>query len=297
MRLSAINRRTVTQLKRDTAGGKGIPTWILSREYRVTYRDTLSPSEKLTAGTLPRRARRHALRIGGQLLLRAGQAETRRHAHLQRAGAPLVAIVGGTREVDWSRVQTNFLVLFPKGVLEGAPQFHVILTRTPNTAALGAVQQALVKQFPNVSALDLGLILQTMDDILSKISFVVRFMAGFSIATGLLVLASSVVVSRYQRVRESVLLRTLGASRRQILRITLVEYALLGLLASLAGILLSVLAAWALATWVFDSPYTPNLLPLLGLAAGVAALTAAIGLFNSRDVLNRPPLEVLRAEG
>ena len=81
------------------------------------------------------------------------------------------------------------------------------------------------------------------------------------------------------------------------MRITLVEYALLGLLASLAGIVLSALAAWALAVWVFDSPYTPNLLPLLGLAAGVAALTAAIGLFNSRDVLNRPPLEVLRAEG
>jgi len=298
MRLAAINRRTVTELKKDTAGGKGIPAWILSREYRVTYRDTLSPSEKLTAGTLPRRGpngtpyvsvdksyfERAQLKLGDTLTFNV-------------QGAPLVAIVGGTREVDWSRVQTNFLVLFPKGVLEGAPQFHVILTRTPNTAALGAVQQALVRQFPNVSALDLGLILQTVDDILSKISFVVRFMAGFSIATGLLVLASSVVVSRYQRVRESVLLRTLGASRNQILRITLVEYALLGLLASLTGIMLSVLAAWALAVWVFDSSYAPNVLPLLGLAAGVAALTAIIGLFNSRDVLTRPPLEVLRAEG
>jgi putative ABC transport system permease protein len=114
-------------------------------------------------------------------------------------------------------------------------------------------------------------------------------MAGFSILTGLLVLSSAVVISRYQRVRESVLLRTLGASRRQILRITLVEYSLLGLLAALAGIGLAVLAAWALAVWVFEVGF--------GAAALVTALTAAIGVFNSREVLRRSPLEVLRAEG
>jgi putative ABC transport system permease protein len=159
------------------------------------------------------------------------------------------------------------------------------------------VEQALVQQFPNVSAIDLGLILTTLNDIVDKISFVIRFMAGFSILTGLLVLSSSVVISRYQRVRESVLLRTLGASRAQILRITLVEYGLLGLLAALAGIGLAVLAAWALAVWVFEASFGPAVLPLLGLAGLVTALTAGIGLFNSRDVLRRSPLEVLRAEG
>ena len=152
-------------------------------------------------------------------------------------------------------------------------------------------------QFPNVSAIDLGLILNTLNDIVDKISFVIRFMAGFSILTGLLVLSSSVVISRYQRVRESVLLRTLGASRAQILRITLVEYGLLGLLAALAGIGLAVLAAWALAVFVFEASFGPAVLPLLGLAALVTALTAGIGLLNSRDVLRRSPLEVLRAEG
>jgi putative ABC transport system permease protein len=182
-------------------------------------------------------------------------------------------------------------------VLEQAPQFQVVLTRTPNTAALAAVQQQLVQQFPNVSAIDLGLILTTLNDIVGKISFVIRFMAGFSILTGLLVLSSAVVISRYQRVRESVLLRTLGASRRQILRITLVEYGLLGLLAALAGIGLAVLAAWALAVWVFEVGFGAAVLPLLGLAALVTALTAAIGVFNSREVLRRSPLEVLRAEG
>ena len=212
-------------------------------------------------------------------------------------GLPLRTIIGGTRELDRSRVQPSFLVVFPAGVLETAPQFEVVLTRTGSTAALAAVEQRLVRQFPNVSAIDLGLILTTLNDIVGKISFVIRFMAGFSILTGLLVLSSSVVISRYQRVRESVLLRTLGASRAQILRITLVEYGLLGLLAALAGIGLAVLAAWALAVWVFEASFGPALLPLLGLAGLVTALTAGIGLLNSRDVLRRSPLEVLRAEG
>ena len=205
--------------------------------------------------------------------------------------------MGGTRTVELGQVQPSFLVLFPKGVLEQAPQFWVEVTRTPTPAALASVQQALLRQFPNVSAIDLGLILNTLDDIIGKVSFVIRFMAGFSILTGLLVLSSSVVISRYQRVRESVLLRTLGASRAQILRITLVEYGMLGLLAALAGIGLAVLAAWALAVFVFEASFGPAVLPLLGLAALVTGLTAGIGLLNSRDVLRRSPLEVLRAEG
>jgi putative ABC transport system permease protein len=211
-------------------------------------------------------------------------------------GLPLDAIVSGTRTVDWTRVQTNFLVVFPPGVLEDAPQFYVVMTRVPNNETLGAVQRELVSRFPNVSAIDLGLILKTLDEILDRISFVIRFMAGFSIATGLLVLASAVIISRYQRVRESVLLRTLGASRRQILRISLVEYALLGLLAALAGLVLATLAAWALAVWVFEVPFVPDPVPLLILAAVTTGLTVLIGLANSRGVLTRPPLEVLRGE-
>ncbi|MBD2768933.1 FtsX-like permease family protein [Hymenobacter sp. BT664] len=296
MRLTAINGRKTADLKRDTTSG--IPSFVFSREYRVTYRDTLNSSEKLVEGTAPKRD------LNGTPLISV-EAGYLRRAKLQLGdtldfnvqGAPLRTIVGGTREVDRSRVQPSFLVVFPAGVLEQAPQFQVLLTRTTTTRELAAVQQALVRQFPNVSAIDLGLILQTIQDILGKISFVIRFMAGFSMLTGLLVLSSSVVISRYQRVRESVLLRTLGASRGQILRITLVEYGLLGLLAALAGIGLAALAAWALAVWVFEVRFGPAVLPLLALAALVATLTAGIGLFNSRDVLRRSPLEVLRAEG
>lgn len=295
MRLSAINGRSAAELKKDTASG--VSKGALGREYRVTYRDTLISSETLEAGKAPFLGADGIPRVSfddgftERLKIKIGDTLT-----FNVQGAPLVTIVGGTRTVDWSRVQTNFIVVFPKGVLEPAPQFHVLLTRVPDNARLAAVQRELVANFPNVSAIDLGLILQTLDEILTKISFVIRFMALFSMATGLLVLVSSVVVSRYQRVRESVLLRTLGASRAQILRITLVEYALLGLLAAVAGLGLSVMAAWALGAFVFEVPFTPQLGPLLLLAALTTSLTAIIGLLNSRDILTRPPLEVLRGE-
>ncbi|WP_460941202.1 ABC transporter permease [Spirosoma humi] len=294
MRLSDING-TTGAVRQDTA--LKTPKWAFTREYRVTYRDTLISSEKLSSGKAPYQANgaiyvsiekdfldRMHLKLGDTL-------------DFNVQGAPIQTIVGGTREVEWNRVQTNFLVVFPSGVLEQAPQFHVLMTRVPNNQVSAVLQRALVSQFPNVSAIDLGLILKTVDDILGQISFVIQFMALFSILTGLLVLASSVVISKYQRLRESVLLRTLGASRAQILRITALEYGLLGLLAALSGILLSVAGTWALARYVFEVPYRPDVLPLVVISLSVTALTVFIGVFNSREVLVRPPLDVLRAEG
>ena len=294
MRLETINGRGMAAIRKDTS--LHIPDWALNREYRVTYRDTLITSEKISSGKTQANTgnvptvtfeddfmKRLHLKLGDKLTFNV-------------QGAPIETIVGGTRTVDWNRVQTNFLVVFPNGVLEQAPQFSVLMTRVPNTEKSAQFQRSLVEKFPNVSAIDLGLILKTLDDILGKISFVIRFMALFSILTGLLVLSSSVVISKYQRMQESVLLRTLGASRRQILRITLVEYGLLGLLASLSGIMLSVLGTWVLARYVFEMPYAPSVWPLLTVIGTVTGLTMLIGLFNSRDVLTRPPLEVLRSE-
>ncbi|QMW07188.1 ABC transporter permease [Spirosoma foliorum] len=294
MRLSDINGKTNESIRKDTASRP--PKWAFTREYRVTYRDSLISSEKLVSGKAPYQAdgnvyvsidkdffERMHLKLGDTL-------------NFNVQGAPIQTIVGGTREVEWNRVQTNFLVVFPAGVLEQAPQFHVLMTRVPDNNVSAILQRNLVSRFPNVSAIDLGLILKTVDEILAQISFVIQFMALFSILTGLLVLASSVVISKYQRLRESVLLRTLGASREQILSITVVEYGLLGLLSALSGILLSIVGTWALARFVFEVPYRPDAVPLLIVTAVVTILTVLIGVFNSRDVLTRPPLDVLRAE-
>ena len=103
-------------------------------------------------------------------------------------GTMLSTIVGSTREVDWNRVQTNFLVVFPTGVLEKAPQFHVLMTQVPSVEVSASFQQAVVRQFPNISIIDLVLILRVLDDFLEKGGFVIRFIGGFSIIIGWVVL-------------------------------------------------------------------------------------------------------------
>jgi putative ABC transport system permease protein len=153
-----------------------------------------------------------------------------------------------------------------------------------------------VRSFPTISVIDLDLILQTIDELLEKIAFVIRFMATFSILTGIIVLIASVLISKYQRIQESVLLRTLGASRRQILVITGLEYTFLGTLAAAAGLMLAFGGSWALARFSFEIPFRPQLWPVLVLFLLVVLLTVTIGLLNSRGILNRPPLEVLRSE-
>jgi putative ABC transport system permease protein len=141
---------------------------------------------------------------------------------------------------------------------------------------------------------NLELILQTLDDILGKVAFVIRFMAIFSIITGLLVLAGSVMISKYQRIQESVLLRTLGAVKWQVYKITAMEYFILGSLASLVGILLSLGSSWALAYFTFEAPFLPSIVPMIVMFMLITLLTMVIGLANSRSVVTRPPLEILR---
>jgi putative ABC transport system permease protein len=293
-----INGKTGQQLKKDSLG-KGPSIRAIGREYRVTYRDSLTNTERIKAGewvghaaindTVPisveeRYARSMRLKIGDHLLFNV-------------QGLPVNTVIKSLRTVNYNRIQTNFLVVFPAGVLEQAPQFYVLLSRVPNSKISAAFQSKVVAKFPNVSVVDLGLIISVVDELMSKIGFVIRFMALFSIITGLIVLIASVRISKYQRMQESVLLRTLGASRNQILTITALEYFFLGFLASATGVLLSLAGSWALASRVFDTPFHPEVLPVLGILAFISLLTVVIGLLNSRGVLNKPPLEVLRREG
>jgi putative ABC transport system permease protein len=296
-RVEAIDGRTKVQDEADTT--QALPRWVWDREYRVTFRDTLIDTEKIvegewtgthTPGTSPVKIS-ISDRLQGAMKAKIG---TRITMNVQ--GTRLECEVASVREVDFGRLQTNFLILFPKGVLERAPQFHVIVSKVKDADQSAKFQSELVRRYPGISAIDLTQILRSVDEVLRKVSFVIRFMALFSILTGLLVLVSSIYQSKYARVRESVLLRTLGASRRQILGINALEYALLGGLACLTGIGLSVACAWVLARFAFNIPFNPDWWPLLATFGAITIITLLIGLFNSREVLNKPPLEVLRQD-
>lgn len=297
MRIEEINGKTAAQVKQDTSSK--IPPEAFEWEFRVTYRDTLTDSEKLIKGKLsPRITSRGAVvpisledRYARRIHVSIGDTVV-----FNVQGMLVSTVIGSLRLVDWQRVQTNFRVVFPPGVLEDAPQFHVLITRVPSAEVSARFQQAVVRRYPNISIIDLGLILSVLDDVLSKIGFVIRFMAGFSIITGLVVLIASVLISKYQRMQESVLLRTLGASRKQILIITALEYFFLGALAAATGIILSMAGSWALAKYSFEASFTPQWMPIVILFVTISLLTVLIGLINSRSVLNKPPLEILRRE-
>jgi putative ABC transport system permease protein len=295
-RIETIDDRTKAQDEADSTNA--MPHWVWDREYRVTFRDTLIETETITEGQwvgvyTPGQPIKVSISDGLQKAMKA-KIGTRLVFNVQ--GTRLECEVGSVRKVDFNRVQTNFLVVFPTGVLEEAPQFHVIVSKVASPEQSVRFQSELVRRYPGISAIDLTQILKSVDEVLRKVSFVIRFMALFSILTGLLVLISSIYQGKFARIRESVLLRTLGASRRQILLINALEYFLLGALASLAGIGLSVASAWALAHFAFKIPFEPQWWPLILTFLVIAAITVLIGLFNSREVVNKPPLEVLRAE-
>jgi putative ABC transport system permease protein len=297
MRLEAVKGRSVQEILNDP--NRSIPEWFLQREYRSTYRESLTDTEKVIGGTWQGRVSPGSTSV--PISVEEGVAKNLKvtvgdELIFDVQGIPVTTTVGSIRKVEWERVVPNFFVVFPVGILESAPQFYVLATRVDGNEVSAKLQQALVQQFPNVSAIDLALILSTIDGILSKVSFVIRFIALFSVATGLTILAGAVVTGRYQRIQESILLRTLGASRAQITKIMLVEYLFLGSFAALTGIILAWLSTWTLSYFIFDIVFMPKLLPNLIALIAVVGLTLLTGMLNSRGIYDRPPLEVLRAE-
>jgi putative ABC transport system permease protein len=287
----------------DRGGGPGdgerVAGWTLRREYRSTYRGKLEGTERLVSGKFIGRVepgeaivpisveeglfKEMSLKLGDEI-------------EWDIQGVPMRTRVASVRAVEWRRLEPNFFVVFPEGVLEAAPKFHVVAVRAETSDDSARVQRAVVAGFPNVTAIDLALVMQTVDAIFSKVAFVIQFMALFTVVTGVIVLVGAVMTGRFQRIRETVLLRTLGATRRQLIQIQLVEYLILGVLASLVGCLLSVAGNALLAHYVFRiTPSAPVGLLAVAMVA-VCTVTLVTGLLSSRGITNHPPLQVLRQE-
>ena len=272
--------------------------WAERREYRSTYRDSLFTAEKLIAG-----------KWFGQSKPRTGEPNDEVSLEVSIAadlnvtigdvivwdvqGARVPTRVTSLREVNWARFEPNFYAVFPSSVLAKAPQTFVVLANASESAVMG-IQRDIVKRFPNVASVDLTLIRKTVSEISSRATTAIQFMTLFSLAMGIPVLFSAVAATRRDRVREGVLLKTLGATKRQIGRILLSEYALLGLLGSLTGLVLAVGGAWALMRWVFERPFAPALAQAGGIALAMLALAISIGLLSGRDVFKETAMTALR---
>lgn len=295
-RIAAVDSIAVNDILKDTTSE--IPNFLLEQEIQLTYRDYLQENEEIEEGTWYERATNEDSiyisvdkNIAKSLELEVGSQVT-----FNVQGKNIATTVGNIRKVKVEAMNPNFPFVFPTGVLESAPQVNLLASRSDSVQQVAGFQRILVEKFPSVTLIDVRQLLQTLDTILDKISFVIRFMALFSILTGIIVLISSVVLSKYQRIQESVLLRTLGASKTQILWINALEYLLLGSMAALTGMLLSIISSFFLAEYAFQTDFQPNWWPPLLWFVGITSLTVIIGLLNSREVVAKPPLEILRKE-
>ncbi|HSJ29985.1 MAG TPA: FtsX-like permease family protein [Longimicrobiales bacterium] len=295
-RLTAINGRTIDQLLEERP--RRVEPWALRREYRHTYRDTLTSTETLVEGAWFDEAAAAEPGIARvsieQDVARNLDVSIGDRITWDITGVSIESVITSLRTVDWARFETNFFFVFEPGVLEQAPQSAVSLVAVQNDSARAALQREAVQRFPNISVVDIATVQRVLRRIIDRVTYAIRFMAAFSVGAGTLVLFGAIAASRFQRVRESALLRALGATRAQVRRILLVEYAALGALAGLTGVLLAGIAGWLLTRFVFSMPYTLPIatLALIWLLVTVAA--ALLGMLNSREALRSTPLTVLR---
>ena len=295
LRLAAVKGRRVEEIRADGA----TPPWALRREYRSTYRERLARTERIIQGSWRDRVAPDTQPI--PISVEKGIAETLRVGlndllEFDLQGVSLITQVASIREVDWQRVQPNFFAVFPVGVLEQAPQFYAVVSRIESPQRSAALQRAVAERFPNVSMIDLTLILNTLDAILGRVERAIRFVALFTILTGLSVLASAIFNRRGQRITESVLLRALGASKRQVLSIIAAEYLFLGAFSCLAGAALAALASWVLSFYFLGTVARFAMAPLLWVLLLTTATVLLFGAMGSWGIFRRPALEALRAE-
>ncbi len=300
-RLLAINGTPVETLLEAPRNARP-QSWAMRREYRHTYRPELRDAEILVSGDWWDEAPVDDVdeaRGVARISMEADLAESLRlqlgdYVTWDFSGVPVESRLTSTRSVDWARFETNFYVIFEPGSIEEAPQMAVILARVEGERERAELQRDLVVRFANVSVLDLSRLQQTIDDILQRANQGIRFLGVFSTVAGVFVLIGALATSRYQRMRESALLKTLGARKRVVFKVLTVEYAMLGSLATTAGLVLAIFAAWMMTYNIFEVPFRLDLVRIGGVWLWITAVTIVVGLIGSRGALSRPPLAVLR---
>jgi putative ABC transport system permease protein len=213
-------------------------------------------------------------------------------------GRVVNARVTSLREVDWKDSRDGgFMFVFRPGVLDDAPQTFIAPLKGPDGSAARALfQHTLVERFPNVSVIDFHEILATIRDVMSKVTLAISVVGGLVLFSGALILIGAVAMTKFQRVYEAAVFKTLGANTRTIGKMLLFEYGMLGLLAGTVGSLGAVALSWGVSRWALDIPWRIFAGEHLGGVAVTACLVAVIGVLSSLDVLRDKPLATLRAE-
>ena len=210
-------------------------------------------------------------------------------------GVLITAAVTSIREVNWGNMSTNFFVIFSPGTLEGAPTTYIATVRSRPEEDIW-LQRSVVSAFPNVTAINTRHVLDTIRHVLQQIGLVVRFMGIFTIAAGFVVLSGVIAATRHWRTRESVILKTLGATRALVAQTFAVEYAVLGTIAGLVGAVMASLLAFIFLKFIMEVPWQLQPIALLIAIGATLILTVISGFLTTFRILGQKPLAVLRHE-
>jgi putative ABC transport system permease protein len=268
--------------------------WFITRSFALTYMDDPPKDNEIVQGkwwtkeeaSVPQvsleedAAKRLGVRIGSELTI-------------EIQGVQVSAPVTSIRKVNWRNMRTNFYMIFSPGALEDAPITFVATVYVSEEKEQG-LQQAVVDQLPNVTALSTRDIVNTVESVVDKLKTLIDFMSGFSILAGLIILSGSVASTKYRRLKESAVLKILGASKNTVAGILGVEYAILGVVSGVLGLGLSCLLSWGVLTYLVKSEW--NLYPaiLLWTLVFSVLLTVFTGILSSLDVLKNKPMQTLR---
>jgi putative ABC transport system permease protein len=299
-RVTAVRGREVNLESVQDVRGRG----SLAREYVITYRNHLEPNERVTDGRFwtsqpPQAPDATELEVSIEQSIhnrfRIGVGDTMRFDVLGRV---VQARVTSVRDVNWEDSRNGgFMFVFRPGPLDRAPQTLIGILKGPEAAAeRSRLQRDLVERFPNVSAIDVREIIASVQSVIDNVTLAISIVGGVALTSGVLILVGAVAMTKFQRVYEAAILRTLGASTRLLATMLALEYSALGLLAGLIGAAGALALSWAVCRYVFDIAWRPAPVLLGAGAVFTAALVSVIGVVASADVLRKKPLATLRAE-
>jgi putative ABC transport system permease protein len=294
-RVTGVQGREVSLENYEDVRGRG----SLAREYTITYRPALERNETVLDGAFwddsPSAEGEVSIEESLRERFRINIGDTVRFDVMGRV---IEARVSSVRRVDWSDSRAGgFMFVFRPGVLDTAPHGFISFFRGPDSLADRArLQGELVTRFPNVSVIDGREMLNTLRSVVDNVTLAVTVVGSLVVLSGLLILIGAVAMTKFRRIYEAAIFKTLGATRRMIASVLLLEYGVLGALAGTIGSLGAIALTWGMSRYAFEIPWRP--LPLISLAgiAVSAILVAIVGVVSSWEVLQRKPLATLRAE-
>ncbi len=270
--------------------------WVLQGDRGLTWSETLPEGSRLTAGQWwPADYRGPPLvsfeeDAAAALGLKPGD-----HVTISVLGREITAEVASIRAIRWTDLTINFVMVFSPGSFAGAPATWLATASLPPESE-AALAHAVAAQFPSVSTIRVKDALAAVDGILSAVGAAITATAGLALASGLLVLASAVLAEERRRIYEAVVLKVLGATRRDLARAFLLEQGLLGLVTGLLAILLGSIASWVLVTYGMENEWSFSGPAVFAIALGGAALALLIGLGGTWRALSTPAAPHLRNE-